>query len=338
MKGHVFIANNLGRKIAAEQGIFGVFAEDREKSLWKKTRADILADLNCLRLGDRVFFYDIDDTAFWGIYEVASYSFLDESDIGFTMPAPYRFRLHPLMPLAMPMSENNLFSRGDAAQNFRSIFYKKVLGRGKACTHLFPEETAALTEALMKQNDRIPEASPRHLDSLKKDAQFRLQMIKPEFNADNRTVSLEKELEWWLTCHLDENMECRKFLGDLNDIEMFANYVPITISGGNIDLVVYHQREVDGRPVRYKISIIELKKDRATPDALRELENYVKWFVRNIVGVENEDIIQPILIASGFQNEVLEKCQHWNLSARKPMLIEYAVTSVKDLKFCRIGL
>lgn len=157
MKGHVLIVNNAARRIAESRRVCAVFAEDRGKQMWRKTRADILADLACLRPGDRIFFYDTDDIAFWGVYEATTRLFYDESDLGLSRPAPYRFGLRPFLPLEKPVKENALFTRKGAAGDFRSIFFKKVLNRGKACTHLFPDETAALTKMLMMQNDNIPE-------------------------------------------------------------------------------------------------------------------------------------------------------------------------------------
>lgn len=116
MKGHVLIVDNAARRIADSRQVCAVFAEDRSKKMWRKTRADILADLACLRPGDRIFFYDTDDIAFWGIYEVTTRLFYDESDLGLTRPAPYRFGLRPFLPLTKSVSENNLFSRNFASR------------------------------------------------------------------------------------------------------------------------------------------------------------------------------------------------------------------------------
>lgn len=328
MKGHVLIADSAGLQIAEKRRVFGVFPEDRGKKMWRKTRADILSDLACLRPGDRVFFYNLDDTSFWGIHEVTSRAFYGEDDLGFSEPTPYRFHLRPFLSLEKPVSENALFTRRDAARDFRSIFFKKVLNRGKACTHLFPDETAALTEMLLMQNDTIPDEATAGIAADKPK-----NPIIPEFERNDAAVSLEKELEWWLTHHLDSHEECRKIFGAPADIEMFANYIPITISGGNTDLVVYHRKSAAGVSVQNKISIVELKKDTAKADAIREIENYVRWFIHNIVGAERAAIIQPILIARDFDNEVLAKCKHWNLSDRKPQLFRYEAVSDKDIRF-----
>ena len=329
MKGHVFIADSHALGIAKEKSLHGVFAEDTGKPLAQKTRADILADLSCIRPGDRIFFYDTDGKGFWGIYEATSRVFNDGSKIGYKQPAPYRISIRPFLNLEKPVSENNLFSRKDASRNFRSIFFKKVLGRGKACTHLFPDETDALTRALMMQNDIIPKSDTSKLPPQK------YPEIPPSAVVSHGKFSYEKELEWWLTYHLDSNKECQKVFGACDDIQMFANYVPITISGGNIDLVVYHRNKAVGMDMLYKISIVELKRDAANAEALREIENYTRWFAQNITGAECADIIQPIIIASSFTPDVHMGCRHWNLCERKPRLFQYRA-SKSDVSFKEI--
>jgi len=327
MRGHVFIANEQSLRVAHKENTFAVFAEDRAKQQWRKTRADILADLSCLRQGDQIFFYNTDDTSFWGIYEVTARLFYDDRDIGFSQPAPYRIGVRPFIQLQNPVTEASLFSRRNAARDFRSIFFKKVLNRGKACTHLFPEETTALTKVLLMHNDYIPDAC-----NLPMPASSPTPMI-PQFESPNGECSLEKELEWWLMYHLDSNEECRKIFGDGADFEMFANYIPITISGGNMDLVVYHQRQVNNIRIRNKISIVELKKGLADHKAIKEVESYVRWLIQNIVGAENASIIQPIIIASAFAKTWADARRYWNLCERKPRLLKYRTTSNKTITF-----
>ena len=349
MKGHVCITNSHSLKITAEKHLFGVFAENRAPDKkWRETRASILADLSCIRPGDRIFFYnsDRDNHAFWGIYEATTRLYCDETAVGFEKwidpdtkkskgVAPYRFGVRPLLGLEKPVRENNLLLRKNAARDFRSAFFKKVLNRGKVCTHLFPDETEALTKALLTQNDNIPEsptakpAPQSNYPGMTPEADIK----KTKTGKSTKKFPYEKELEWWLTYHLDSHEECRKIFGALGDIEMFANYVPISIAGGNIDLVVYHRTAAAGIDIRHKISIVELKKGKANADAMREIENYTRWFAQNITGTENADMIQPIIIASGFHQDVIDGCKHWNLCERKPRLFHYTALSVADVKF-----
>lgn len=61
------------------RGGVAILKEDREKLLWEKTQADILADICCLRVGDSVFFYEI-QVGFHRIYEVHSLPFVDSTN------------------------------------------------------------------------------------------------------------------------------------------------------------------------------------------------------------------------------------------------------------------
>ena len=330
MKGHVFIVDGHSLEISKEKGIHGVLVEDETKHLHLKTRADILADLSCIRQGDHVFFYNTDSQVFSGIYEATRRLFFDKTNVGYNGFAPYRIGIRPFLPLEKPISESNLFSRKDASRSFRSIFFKKALGRGKACTHLFPDETEALTRALVMQNDNVPDPPTVPLPPQKPPK------MPLSAGVNHGVFSYEKELEWWLTHHLDSNAECQKIFGAFDDIQMFANYVPINISGDNIDLVVYHCNKAVGMDMPYKISIVELKRDKANSDALRELENYTRWFIQNITGAEGSDVIQPIIVASGFVKNFPASCGHWNLCARKPRLFEYHAVSTDEVRFKEI--
>ena len=329
MKGHVFIVNNHTLEVIQRTNTHAVYQEDRTRQQWRKTRADILADLGCVRAGDRIFFYNIDTKAFSGIYTAESRLFHSDDDLGFEQPAPYRVKVNAFLPLERSISEHNLFARKTAARDFRSIFYKKVLNRGKACTHLFPDEMTALTEILLMQNDSIPDEQPA-----KRTRQAT--PMTPQFELKGNECSLEKELEWWLTHHIDSHPQCAEIFGAPRDIEMFANYIPINIAGGNIDLVVYHRKETAGVSVRNKISIVELKKGRADNTAFVELENYALSFIHNVVGLNCADIIQPIIIASGFRDEVIRACQYWNLCPRKPRLYQYTAQSETEIEFTTV--
>ena len=329
MKGHVFIADEHSLKISKEKGFHGVFAESETKDLYLKTRADILADLSCIRQGDHVFFYNTDSQTFSGIYEATSRVFFDKTDAGYHKPAPYRIGVRPLLPLKKPISETHLFSRRSSARDFRSIFYKKALRRGKACTHLFPDETESLTKALLMQNDNIPKPGKLPFPI----SEHKNMPPSADVKHGNGEFKYEKGLEWWLTYHLDSNEECRKIFGVLGDIHMFANYVPISISGGNIDLVVYHRSNAVGTDMLYKISIVELKKSKAGFRALQEIQSYTRWFVQNITGSEGADIIQPIIIASGFSDDALKGCKYWHSLERKPRLFKYRADSKGNVSF-----
>ena len=51
MGAHLIITNDSSFKIIEEKNVVAIFQEEKSKKLSLKTRADILADISCLRLG-----------------------------------------------------------------------------------------------------------------------------------------------------------------------------------------------------------------------------------------------------------------------------------------------
>ena len=334
-KGHVFITNNNSYEIMRKHNLHAVFKEDPNKKFFKKTKADILADMSCVREGDTLFFYNTDEKAFMGIYKADSRVFFSNETEGFDEKCPYRILVRPYVSLAEGVKEKDLFSIKDASQLFSSIFYKKVLGRGKACTHLFPEEEKLLTETLFKYNTTIPQPILNSdTAGRKRQKRVRSKIITPKF----KSIQYEKELEWWLTHHLDSHRECQKLFGDPADMEVFLNYIPITIAGGNIDLVVYQSRLFNDRKIRYKVSLVELKKGNADLGAIEEIEKYTRWFLDNKIGVSDRKIIKPIIIAKTFSDNVLTACKYWNSTQDIPSLFTYALTDKGSIVFDKVKI
>jgi hypothetical protein len=331
MSAHVFIVNSDTFPIQRDKGFLSIFQEDRTKELWEKTRADIWADLTCLRIGDRIFFYEL-NTGFHGIYEVTSLPFIDKTTVHGVgenrdkkiSNAPYRALIRPKYYLKNPLPESRAFGLKDSPNRLRSIFYKKVLGRGKANTHLFPDEEKRLTELLFKANDGVDELQ---IHPYKPKEEKRI-FYDLSVNQQGE-LKFEKILEGWITQNIDKpETNTSLFLGDLKDIECFANYVPVNIAGGNIDLIVYHKKKINGIEIMYKITIVELKKGGVNKNGIIEIENYVKWATENIASSDVE-IIQPVLIGRKILDNAIDRCKHYAINDRKPILIEYNVEPSK---------
>jgi hypothetical protein len=322
---HVFVVTNETFPVVRDRGLVAVLKEDESKTLWEKTKADILSDLCCLRINDRIFFYEV-GVGFHGIYEVVSLPFIDESDVkglgefenNIISNAPYRALIRPKFYLKNPVSEIRTFGLKSSALELRSIFYKKVLGRGKANTHLFPEEENKLTELLFKANDGVSELNITPYKPKKEQRVF----FDLETNDDGE-LKYEKNLEGWLIQNIDKpESNTKLFLGNIFDIECFANYVPVNIAGGNIDVMIYHIKDVHNNKIRYKITIIELKKGVVNEDAVIEVEQYVKWAGENISGFDVE-VIQPVIIGKRISDKAYNRCKFYGINNRKPILIEY---------------
>lgn len=354
MGAHVFIVNNVTFPITQNRCVAAVVREGAEGGKYReKTMADILADISCIRIGDRIFFYET-DMGFHGIYKAASLPFIDNDEVGginqeylfgdernphFEKGAlilPNRLLIEPLKYLENPINEwrsasNSAFGRFVSAIDLRSIFYKKALGRGKSITHLFPEEELTLRQLLEQANTKGHKrlvCNPYK----PKNPQPVIFDLKPTSNGE---VKYEKFLEGWIIQNIDNpSNNMHQFLGDLNEIECFANYVPVSIAGGNLDIVVFHKRKNSNE--RYKITIIELKKGRISKSDLEQMDSYVKWTKENLtkrliktpIKMEispnsNVEIIQPVIIGKGFCKSALQKYKDYGANQIKPILVTY---------------
>ena len=339
MRAHLIITNNSSFEIVEKKNVVGVFKEDESKKLSEKTRVDIFSDLSCIRKGDYIFFHNIDKKGIIGVYIVTELPFFDDADIGFEKNAPYRFVVEPLGNMIFEnfVPEEIVFSDKDVSRKYKTIFYKKVLNRGKVCTHLLPEETENLINLLVKYNGNKKKSNLiNENERYKKPDSSRY--IQPLFEGDSDILRYEKQLEWWLSYNIDKEEKCKLFIDNVNDIESFSNYMPLSISGSNLDFLVLHHRKIgDERNIRYKVTIIELKRGICDIGGIIELEKYTKWISENIVNNEI-DIIQPVLISYGYEDVVKEKTKHWNLSLKKPILIEYKKINNNDLLLSKAEL
>ena len=328
MGAHVFIVNSDTIQVTKNRLVCAVVRDMGEGKLMEKTKADILADLSCVREGDRIFFYEI-TKGFHGIFEAVGKPFVSEEEIEFNgkylfgnennphykegdLITPNRILIKPLKIFKNPISEMVAFGRFISAVDLRSIFYKKVLGRGKSITHLFPEEEQKLIKLLSKNNEIIRIETNPYNSSNKKDVKFD---ITPN---SNNEVKFEKILEGYIIQNIEEILpKIDEEMKEL-EIECFANYVPVTIAGGNLDIIVFLKNKDNEKK---QISIIELKKGVVVEKDIEQLEGYVKWATENLSQIlkENDKKIDIDLVN--------------NISIIKPIIIDNITLSLVSFKF-----
>lgn len=348
MGAHLFIVNSDTIQVTKNRLVCAVVRDMGEGDLIEKTKADILGDLSCVREGDRIFFYEI-KVGFHGIFEAVGKPFVSEEEIEFNgkylfgnennphyrkgdLITPNRILIKPLKIFKNPISEMKAFGRFISAVDLRSIFYKKVLGRGKSITHLFPEEEQKLTKLLSENNEVIQIQTNAYEPSDKKDIKFDLTP-----NSQNE-VKFEKILEGYIIQNIEEILPKIDNLKNL-EIECFANYVPVTIAGGNLDIVVFLK---DKKGNRTQISIIELKKGKLVEKDIGQLEGYVKWATENLSQilkesdkkieidlVNNMSIIKPIIIGAGINKKALDRLNKYKLPSKKPVAVKYKLNKSK---------
>lgn len=133
----------------------------------------------------------------------------------------------------------------------------------------------------------------------------------------------------------EKRNELQPIFGNMDDIEWFANEVPCSLSGSSIDLLAYHRthqrflssgtRFID---IRYKFTVCELKRGKATLEDAHQLLGYSGWVGDTLAKGEHIQV-QPILIASDFEEKVFTLFDTIRLPSKPPLLLRYEYDGVK---------
>jgi hypothetical protein len=285
----------------------------------------MVVDVLGTRLGDLVFFYERGN-GFHGVYRIAGRPFFDNTvvhGIGGFEDRRVEGNIFLRIPIECqdyfpkPVPEDMLFSTPMREATFWVWFYRKIQGP-RGCTTIDPDAAQALTELLIKLNGRAIVMPPTEDYPNNFEPQLTLPL------GDGPTANYEDLLRGWLIQNVDDpnRPDVRDIFGPESDLEWFANNVPYHVAGRNIDVLVFHSaNRYSETPIRYKYSVVELKRDRATVKDVEQLLGYSRWVASRLAHGEAE-IVQPILIANGFQMEAITRAVYsdWNIE-----LVEYQV-------------
>jgi hypothetical protein len=332
----------------------------------QRTFSDLIADLKGTRPGDLVFFYER-RRGFHGIYQVISPPFFDPQEIfgigefsHHKVGADVAFRL-PVKCVDYypePVPEDLIFSTPTYERIFWIPFYRKIQGP-RGCVTIDPEATRTLLELLIKLNGppqekefhpfyydpdfdavEIPFASDSiniGSDEIGPFIQFpQLQLLNLPLTP-KKPVPLEAHLRDWLVSHLDNpsQPDLRRLFGPISHIEWFANNVPFHVSQRHIDLLVYHKTplgELIDPALRYRYSVVELKRDQSKPEDVDQLMGYVKWVANRLADGE-ADIVHPYIIAQDFQKETISRASSIKFNRTGIQLVKYEVVSEDQIAF-----
>jgi hypothetical protein len=331
MRAHVFITDKNTYPIVRDNSFYGVGIKGIPNTIeevikvnlddGKKPYFSIIADILGTRIGDIVFLYER-QVGFYGIYRIISKPFFDPTPIGCVDETwPIRVGIECLNYFPKPVPEDYLFSTKEYESKFWVWFYRKIQG-ARGINTINPEAAEALIELLVKING----------NSINKPSQ-----IKP-YPSNNKKpiylplyedgkVKLEDILRAWLIEHIDDpnRKDLREIFGPTEDLEWFANNVPYHVSRKNIDILCYHKNnKYTGFPLRYKFSVVELKRDIATAKDVSQVIEYSKWTAGRLAGSEIETV-QPILIAFDFDKNAKEKAKNSDFSDRGILFVKYEV-------------
>lgn len=338
MRAHVFITNKDTFPVVRDNGFWGVgikgipgtFDEVIKENLnnGKRPYFGMIGDILGTRVGDIVFLYER-QVGFHGIYKIASEPFFDPTPIGCVDETwPIRVEIGCLNCFPEPVPEDYLFSTKEYESRFWGWFYRKIQGP-RGVNTINPEATEALIELLVKINGNAVN-KPTQIKSYP--SRNKTKIILPLDR--NGKVYLEDILRAWLIANIDDpnREDLREILGPVEDLEWFANNIPYHVTRKNIDILCYHKNiKYTGFPLRYKFSVVELKRDTADDKDVSQVIEYSKWVVGRLAGSEIETV-QPILIAFGFNERSISKAKNSDFSDRGVILVKYEVKD-KEIKF-----
>jgi len=341
MRAHVFITDKDTFPVVRDNSFWGVgikgIPDNFDKLInenlrnGKKPYFGMIGDILGTRIGDIVFLYER-QVGFHGIYKIVSKPFFDPIPIGCVDGTwPIRIEIECLNYFPQPVPEDYLFSTKEYESKFWGWFYRKIQGP-RGINTINPEAAEALIELLVKING----------NSINKPSQ-----IKP-YPSNNKNpiylpldedgkVKLEVILRAWLIANIDDKnrKDLREIFGPVEDLEWFANNVPYHVTRKNIDILCYHKNiKYTGFPLRYKYSVVELKRDTADDKDVSQVIEYSKWVAGRLAGSEIETV-QPILIAFDFNDRAKQKARNSDFSERGISFVKYNVES-RDIKFEKV--
>lgn len=344
MRPHVFVVDDETFPVHRDRqfcgtGLEGVPQDYDDVLAAGRRYLGLIADLKGTRVGDPVFLYHR-QRGFRGIYRITGEPFFDPTEIPgvgqfaqHTVPASITFRVpvECVEYFEEPVPEDMAFATPEYESLFWVWFYRKISGRGRGCTTINPEAGKTLIDLLIKVNGIASEKPPT--GNYPQTA--RQELILPIWSGQQ---PLEDALRGWLIEHLDdERSDLRQIFGPVSDLEWFANNVPYHVAMRNIDVLVFHaSREYTDEPLRYRYSVVELKRGRARSADLAQLIEYAKWAGGRLAGGE-VDIVQPILIAKSFSQDAIDAARNSVFNRLGVKLVVYEVEGDQSLCFAGVS-
>jgi hypothetical protein len=338
MRAHVFVVNENTYPVHRDRHFCGIGHSQDQYETYEALKEKMLtsggtgcrgmlADILGTRPGDLVFLYE-NGVGFHGVYEIAGTPFFDntvvqgieqyaentvEPNICFRVPIKCKYYF------AEPVPEDMLFATPERETLFWVWFYRKIQIRGaRGCTAMDPDASRTLVDLLIRINGTAddPPTSKQY------PATHRAKLTVPL--GEESFAAYEDLLRAWLVRNIDnsEQPDVRGIFGPESDLEWFANNVPYHVAGRNIDILAFHSSDrYSKEPTRYRYSVMELKRNRASLEDIEQLIGYSSWVTSRLAGGEGE-MVRPVLVANGFRKEAVAKAYHSDWEIR---LIHYEV-------------
>jgi len=344
VKAHVLITNNETFPVCRDRLFWGIGTPDCPSSFqeWmspansRKPYLKMIVDMMGISVGDLIFLYER-QAGFHGIYKVTGALFFDTTNVinkdGLSVGDqwPLRVRLECIYYFPKPVPEDMLFSTPRYENIFWIWAYRKSQGP-RGCNTITPEAAETITELLVKINGNDVEYNgfDPYIPSDFEEVRFGVR-------GDGEKVALEDFLRGYVLSCFQGDTDLVDIFGPKEDIEWYANNVPYHIAGKNIDVLVFHKNfRYTTVPLRYKYSVIELKKGNAVPRDISQLIGYSHWTSGRLANGEVETV-QPMLIAYDFSKKTINKAKVTEFNTRGILLCRYRVED-ESLKLERVEI
>lgn len=309
---HVFIVNNQTFNTHLKY-LFAGTGNDKKTDLFYVTETDkfnsdkgyeqkdtytdgnsyaMLADINRVRIGDDVLFYNCSTHKFYGIFEIASKPFFEDvkdnclfDELGKNLT--FRVLLKPKEVFSKGLLETDVLdSIKDIDKPYElcwSLIYRKLLGE-RGCAYITPYELDKLRNLLLKNNNNLTcfhslsfdETSEEIVSSNLQQVTYNSNNISPDIFSrikarKNRKFSFESHLQAYLLSNI-ENLDILPISPTTVPISWIGNEVYCSMGGKRIDLLIIQENQTD-----VYMNIIELKDEPCKVDIFEQLDYYIKW-------------------------------------------------------------
>jgi len=305
-----------------ELGVYGGVSQDLER-----INSEIIAGFEGIKPGDFVFFY-VRNIGVYGLWKATCLPFFDKTNIWHEKDQdyPYRVCFEPsIRSFPRPIALSDILDLQDKGKIWT---FDLSAMRLKNHNPITADENKELIRLLLRNNPifqsvkKIPKPYPP------KDISLPITLATDK----NGRIKYEGYLNAWFMQSFVSG-KLKEIIGDYAD---FLNYVPTSFNKV-MDIFLTHVTSVDGVDILHNFTCIELKTGVGTEDDLNQIIKYESWLIRKLAGGDNE-MVQSILVASDFQDKVLEYVQKRRMIEEKTVrLLKYQVNDQKnDLKLAEV--
>jgi hypothetical protein len=315
MGSHIFLVSEHHFKKCLKYGIYGGTSHSTER-----INSEIIAGFEAIKPGDFIFFY-VRNVGVYGLWKATSRPFFDEYDIWGEKDQkfPYRICFEPsIRYFPRPIALSDILDLRDRGKIW--IFDLGAIIR-KNHNPITTDEGKELIRLLLRNNPIFYPVSP-----IPEPYPIGNAALPLSLETDNKgRIKYEGFLNAWFMMSFAEG-RYKDTIGEYRD---FLNFVPTSFNKV-MDMFLTHVTEIDGVDILHKFTCIELKTGTCTEEDLNQIIKYENWLVRKLARGDNE-MVQSILVAFDFQDQVLEYIQRRKLIEEKVVrLVEYRVAKAQD--------